>query len=295
VPAYWVDRYKQEAAKNWELFYRRNRDRFFKDRHYLQAEWSELVPVSAPERDAGGGGGELGGGAGASALGAREDDGAAAAAGAELARLAGGGAERLVLLEAGCGVGNTLFPLLRAHPALFVYAFDFSDTAVEIVKANPLALAGRVTAAVGDLTVGTLPSELAGCAADVCTLMFVLSAIAPDKFGSALQATASGLREGGVVLFRDYGIGDGAQTRLEGSRAPKRLDASAAWMVRQDGTLTYYFSTEELIELFGRAGFDVLQCEYSHRTTTNRAKGLTLARRYITARFRKRSAASCGS
>ena len=62
MPAYWVDRYKQEAAKNWELFYRRNRDRFFKDRHYLQAEWSELVPVSAPERDAGGGGGELGGG-----------------------------------------------------------------------------------------------------------------------------------------------------------------------------------------------------------------------------------------
>ena len=38
VSSYWVSRYEREAARNWDLFYTRNRDRFFKDRHCLQAE-----------------------------------------------------------------------------------------------------------------------------------------------------------------------------------------------------------------------------------------------------------------
>lgn len=289
VPAYWVKRYEREAAKNWELFYRRHRNHFFKDRHYLQVEWSELKPTTSMSgsvsagRTAGASSGvykACGGGADELAREAGEE------AAEELTRLAGGGADRLVLLEAGCGVGNTIFPLLRTHPALFVYALDFSDTAVEIVRAHPLA--GRVTAAVCDLTSGSLPPELSGCAADVCTLMFVLSAIAPDMFAAAIRAVASGLREGGVVLLRDYALGDGAQARLEGARDPKRLDASAAWMVRQDGTLAYYFSLEELAALFEAGGFDTLQCELAYRTTTNHAKGLTLERRFVTARFRKR-------
>lgn len=43
-------------------------------------------------------------------------------------------AQRLVLLEAGCGVGNCIFPLLEDDLTLFVYACDFSPRAVEFVK-----------------------------------------------------------------------------------------------------------------------------------------------------------------
>ena len=38
------------------------------------------------------------------------------------------------MLEAGCGVGNCLFPLLEEDPDIFAYACDFSPRAVEYVK-----------------------------------------------------------------------------------------------------------------------------------------------------------------
>lgn len=38
------------------------------------------------------------------------------------------------MLEAGCGVGNCLFPLLEEDMNIFAYACDFSPRAVEFVK-----------------------------------------------------------------------------------------------------------------------------------------------------------------
>ena len=39
VPEYWVQKYEKEHAKNWDVFYKHNKDNFFKDRHYLVREF----------------------------------------------------------------------------------------------------------------------------------------------------------------------------------------------------------------------------------------------------------------
>jgi methyltransferase-like protein 6 len=41
------------------------------------------------------------------------------------------------LLQVGCGVGNSIYPLLDINPQLRVYACDFSATAVQIVQQHP--------------------------------------------------------------------------------------------------------------------------------------------------------------
>lgn len=44
--------------------------------------------------------------------------------------------QKLVLLEAGCGVGNCIFPLLEEECNIFVYACDFSPRAVDFAKVS---------------------------------------------------------------------------------------------------------------------------------------------------------------
>lgn len=46
------------ASKNWDMFYKHNRDKFFKDRHYLWRDFPDLVPRGTEGR-----GGRWGGGA----------------------------------------------------------------------------------------------------------------------------------------------------------------------------------------------------------------------------------------
>jgi methyltransferase-like protein 6 len=38
-----AERLEADAAKQWDLFYQRNADRFFKDRHYFDREFPQLL------------------------------------------------------------------------------------------------------------------------------------------------------------------------------------------------------------------------------------------------------------
>ncbi|XP_063458270.1 tRNA N(3)-methylcytidine methyltransferase METTL6 isoform X1 [Pan paniscus] len=95
--------------------------------------------------------------------------------------------QKLTMLEAGCGVGNCLFPLLEEDPNIFAYACDFSPRAIEYVKQNPLYDTERCKVFQCDLTKDDLLDHVPPESVDVVMLIFVLSAVHPDKMHLVLQ------------------------------------------------------------------------------------------------------------
>lgn len=246
-------KFEREAKKHWDLFYKRNADRFFKDRHWTTREFKDLIPESAPEN------------------------------------------ERRVLVEFGCGVGNFAFPLLAGeegedggsdHSPFFIYACDFSPRAVDIVKAHPLYRPENISAFTLDIT--TSPetafdgTPLRHGAADVASLMFVLSALKPEDFRPALENVRNSLKSGGVLIMRDYAVNDMAMLRFgPGTKIKDRH------YVRQDGTMSYFFTLEEVEALAGELGLTTRTLEYVQRRTVNKKEGVDVPRVFIQGVFVK--------
>ncbi|XP_065766259.1 tRNA N(3)-methylcytidine methyltransferase METTL2A isoform X3 [Muntiacus reevesi] len=117
----------------------------------------------------------------------------------------------------GCGVGNTVFPILQTNndPSLFVYCCDFSSTAVELVKTNSAYDPSRCFAFVHDLCDEDKSYPMPENSLDVIILIFVLSAIIPDKMQNAINRLSRLLKPGGIMLLRDYGRYDMAQLRFK--------------------------------------------------------------------------------
>ncbi|CAI2348784.1 unnamed protein product [Caenorhabditis sp. 36 PRJEB53466] len=225
-----------EARKNWDKFYHRNKDNFFKDRH-----WSaEDLKIICPDIDF--------------------DD-------------------ELKYLEAGCGVGNMLFPLVAELPKLKLFAFDFSDNAVKLLEERAKMLGLTVATSVVDLSIPSISSPFDE-QVDLATLIFVLSAIHPEKHKIAAENMRNLVRIGGTVVVRDYGVNDHAMIRFG-----KDARLGERFYVRQDGTRAYYFDLEELAKLFEGVGFKCVLKEYLHRITINHKKGLKVPRIFVQARF----------
>ncbi|XP_055593888.1 tRNA N(3)-methylcytidine methyltransferase METTL6 [Uranotaenia lowii] len=168
-----------EARKHWDLFYKRNETRFFKDRHWTTREFEELLC-----------------------------DGTTSGSGAT--------AELKRLLEIGCGVGNLVFPLLEEGIGhYFIYACDLSPRAVELVKQHNLYNEQHIKAFPCDITTDDVFQTVEPGSLDLITSIFVLSAIHPGKFATVARNLFRLLKPGGMVLFRDYGLYDMAQLRFK--------------------------------------------------------------------------------
>ncbi|XP_021574601.1 methyltransferase-like protein 2A [Carlito syrichta] len=188
------------------------------------------------------------------------------------------------ILEVGCGVGNTVFPILQTNndPGLFVYCCDFSSTAIELVRTHPEYDPARCFAFVHDLCDEERSYPVPRHSLDVIVLIFVLSAIVPDKMQKALSRLSQLLRPGGVMLLRDYGRYDMAQLRFKTGQC-----LSGNFYVRGDGTRVYFFTQEELDTLFTTAGLEKVQSLVDRRLQVNRGKQLTMYRVWIQCRYRK--------
>ncbi|XP_050997588.1 tRNA N(3)-methylcytidine methyltransferase METTL6 [Acomys russatus] len=190
--------------------------------------------------------------------------------------------QKLTLLEAGCGVGNCLFPLLEEDLNIFAYACDFSPRAVDYVKQNPLYNTERCKVFQCDLTRDDLLDHVPPESVDAVTLIFVLSAVHPEKMRLVLLNVYKVLKPGRSVLFRDYGLHDHAMLRFN---AGSKLGEN--FYVRQDGTRSYFFTDEFLAQLFVDAGYEEVLNEYVFRETVNKKEGLSVPRVFLQGKFRK--------
>ena len=130
-------RFMDRPAYFWDMFYRNNRENFFKNRKWLTREFPALKECLG--RDAG----------------------------------------RRVIFEAGCGVGNAIFPVLEENEneLLQVHGRDYSPRAIEVLKEDPQFDPAHVTAGVWDIASTEGPEGIEEDSVDVILLCFVLSAL----------------------------------------------------------------------------------------------------------------------
>lgn len=241
VPEFKANQLELNARKHWDIFYKRNDTRFFKDRHWTTREFQELIDTDANQT-------------------------------------------KRILLEVGCGVGNFVFPLIEDNfnENYFIYACDFSPRAIEFVKQHQLYDESIVKAFQCDITTDTIFQTIDSDSVDLISMIFVLSAIHPTKFDIVFEHLFRLLKPGGILLFRDYGLHDMAQIRF---KAGNKIGEN--FYMRQDGTRSYYFSTDELHGLAQKSGFEIVANDYIHRKTINIKENVDKDRIFVQSKFKK--------
>ncbi|NXP00484.1 METL2 protein, partial [Certhia brachydactyla] len=189
------------------------------------------------------------------------------------------------ILEVGCGAGNSVFPILKIlcnTPGTFLYCCDFASGAVELVKSHSSYNSAWCSAFVHDVCDDALPYPFPDEILDVILLVFVLSTIHPDRMQGVVNRLAKLLKPGGMLLFRDYGRYDTAQLRFK-----KGHCLSENFYVRGDGTRVYFFTKDEVWNMFNLAGLTEVQNLVDRRLQVNRKKKVKMQRVWIQSKFQK--------
>ncbi|KAH9259599.1 hypothetical protein BASA81_002021 [Batrachochytrium salamandrivorans] len=252
------------VANVWDLFYKLHKDAFFKDRHYFAKEHLRLCSSLQP---------------------------------ASVNSTFASKKRRVVrILDFGCGVGNSIIPLLETTCSSEVQVeylgLDISPHAVGLLTTRLQAFpdhhlhcmaldlrdANKWNLIMQDFF-HTVPNPQHNEGKfDFCLMIFTLSAFEPIDMQPAAKRVGKVLN--GVLCFRDYSVGDMAMERFSNAQHVGRN-----LYQRQDGTLSFFFSPAGLIAMLTGVGMRCDWVKTLHRTIENRATQTVMKRSWLGAEF----------
>ena len=190
--------------------------------------------------------------------------------------------DKITLLDMGCGVGNSFYPLLTRLPNLYVNAFDFSKRAVNMAKTHPMYEKEKYRINLYDLDL--VKDDIPNKNNDYGILMFVLSAIKPEEHEKVIDKISKVINKGGILYFRDYARYDMAQLRF--AKRKKNRVGDNLYM-RKDKTLSYFFDKNEIENLFIKYGFSIVNSNVICRLIENRKENKKMHRLWLQIKFKK--------
>ena len=190
--------------------------------------------------------------------------------------------DKITLLDMGCGVGNSFYPLITRLPNLYVNAFDFSKRAVNMAKTHPMYEKEKHRINLYDLDL--VKDEIPNKNNDYGILMFVLSAIKPEEHEKVIKKISKVINKDGILYFRDYARYDMAQIRF--AKRKKNRVGDNLYM-RKDKTLSYFFDKNEIENLFKKYGFSIVNSNLICRLIENRKEHKKMHRLWLQIKFKK--------
>ena len=190
--------------------------------------------------------------------------------------------DKITLLDMGCGVGNSFYPLITRLPNLYVNAFDFSKRAVNMAKTHPMYEKEKHRINLYDLDL--VKDEIPNKNNDYGILMFVLSAIKPEEHEKVIEKISKVINKDGILYFRDYARYDMAQIRF--AKRKKNRVGDNLYM-RKDKTLSYFFDKNEIENLFKKYGFSIVNSNLICRLIENRKENKKMHRLWLQIKFKK--------
>lgn len=225
----------------WDRFYRKHKDKFFKDRRWLQHEIGSIIARDIKSQQ-----------------------------------------QPIRILEVGCGVGNSIYPLLGVRTDIHFTAFDFSPTAISLLQQDERYDASRMCSFVYDMAgTAALTDHVPARSMDIALVLFAMSAIDSKYHMQTLINIVSVLKPGGIVLFRDYAEFDQSQLQFKCGR-----HISGSLYARGDGTLVHYFSEGAVASLCTSVeGLAVQKLKTMHLLVVNRKLEKKMMRSWIQGQF----------
>lgn len=173
--------FNSNPARYWDIFYKNNKENFFKDRKWLQIEFPLLFDVTSEENTT---------------------------------------PTTIIEIGCGAGNTFFPILTQNKNPNLKIIATDFSPRAVELVKESEQFDPKFGAASVWDLANPEfqLPEGVEPHSIDIAVMIFVFSALAPEQWKNAINNLQLIMKPGGTILFRDYARYDLAQIRFKKNR-----------------------------------------------------------------------------